>query len=170
MFSTTIKRSVATLGVVAGLLAAAVPASAQGGGADFTRFVVDGPITAKAEPAATQLGAANDVSQLSATEAKGTQVGSEGVNAVLDTGMLEHEWLKAPTKADDRGPLGHEGVTGSGAQAISIGTADVFERSSHNLAEVAMEKNDTLHARTNPSFHIDMGTTENSRSMTPNSR
>ena len=29
MFSTTIKRSVATLGVVAGLLAAAVPASAQ---------------------------------------------------------------------------------------------------------------------------------------------
>ncbi|MET0762895.1 MAG: hypothetical protein ABWZ63_11270 [Thermoleophilaceae bacterium] len=159
MFSTTIKRSVATLGVAAGLLAAAVPASAQGGGADFTRFVVDGPITAKAEPAATQLGAANDVSQLSATEAKGTQVGSEGVNAVLDTGMLEHEWLKAPTKADDRGPLGYEG-----------GTADVFELNSHNLAEVAMEKNDTLHARTNPSFHIDMGTTENSRSMTPNSR
>ena len=30
MFSTTIKRSVATLGVVAGLLAAAVPASAAG--------------------------------------------------------------------------------------------------------------------------------------------
>ena len=61
MFSTTIKRSVATLGVAAGLLAAAVPASAQGGGADFTRFVVDGPITAKPEPASTQLGAANDV-------------------------------------------------------------------------------------------------------------
>ena len=40
MFSTTIKRSVATLGVVAGLLAAAVPAGAQGGGADFTRFLV----------------------------------------------------------------------------------------------------------------------------------
>ena len=40
MFSTNLKRSVATLGVVAGLLAAAVPAGAQGGGADFTRFVV----------------------------------------------------------------------------------------------------------------------------------
>jgi hypothetical protein len=38
MFSITLKRSVATLGIVAGLLAAAVPASAQGGGADFTRL------------------------------------------------------------------------------------------------------------------------------------
>jgi hypothetical protein len=38
MFSSTLERSVATLGVVAGLLAAAVPASAQGGGADFTRL------------------------------------------------------------------------------------------------------------------------------------
>jgi hypothetical protein len=42
MFSITLKRSVATLGVVAGLLAAAVPAGAQGGGADFTRLA-DGP-------------------------------------------------------------------------------------------------------------------------------
>jgi hypothetical protein len=33
MFSSTLKRSVGTLAVVAGLLAAAVPASAQGGGA-----------------------------------------------------------------------------------------------------------------------------------------
>lgn len=40
MFRTNLKRSLATLGVVAGLLAAAVPAGAQGGGADFTRFVV----------------------------------------------------------------------------------------------------------------------------------
>jgi hypothetical protein len=38
MFSSTLKRSVATLAIVAGLLAAAVPASAQGGGADFTRL------------------------------------------------------------------------------------------------------------------------------------
>jgi hypothetical protein len=38
MFSISLKRSVATLGIVAGLLAAAVPASAQGGGADFTRL------------------------------------------------------------------------------------------------------------------------------------
>ena len=41
MFSTTIKRSVATLGVVAGLLAAAGPASAQ---------ILDGPVLAKAGP------------------------------------------------------------------------------------------------------------------------
>jgi hypothetical protein len=32
------KRSIVSLAVVAGLLAAAGPASAQGGGADFTRF------------------------------------------------------------------------------------------------------------------------------------
>ena len=41
MFSTTIKQSVATLGVVAGLLAGAGPASAQ---------ILDGPILAKAGP------------------------------------------------------------------------------------------------------------------------
>lgn len=39
MFSINIKRSVVTVGVVAGLLAAAGPARAEGGGADFTRFV-----------------------------------------------------------------------------------------------------------------------------------
>ena len=65
MFSSNLKRSVATLCVVAGLLVAAGPASAQGGGADFTRFVVDGPISAKVEH-----------------------------RNVLDTGMFEHEWLK----------------------------------------------------------------------------
>ena len=43
MFSINIKRSVVTVGVVAGLLAAAGPASAQGGGADFTRFASPGP-------------------------------------------------------------------------------------------------------------------------------
>ena len=41
MFSITIKRSVATLGVVAGLLAAAGPASAH---------ILDGPVLAKAGP------------------------------------------------------------------------------------------------------------------------
>jgi hypothetical protein len=35
MFSNTLKRSVATLSIMAGLLAAAGPAGAQGGGADF---------------------------------------------------------------------------------------------------------------------------------------
>ena len=43
MFSINIKRSVVTVGVVAGLLGAAGPASAQGGGADFTRFASPGP-------------------------------------------------------------------------------------------------------------------------------
>ena len=43
MFSTNLKRSAATLGVMAGLLAAAGPASAQGGGADFTRLVDKAP-------------------------------------------------------------------------------------------------------------------------------
>ena len=41
MFSTTLKQSVATLSVVAGLLAAAGPASAQ---------ILDGPVLAKAGP------------------------------------------------------------------------------------------------------------------------
>ena len=35
MFSSTLKRSVATLSIMAGLLAAAGPAGAQGSGADF---------------------------------------------------------------------------------------------------------------------------------------
>ena len=43
MLSTTLKRSAATLGVVAGLLAAAAPASAQ---------ILDGPVLAKAGPQA----------------------------------------------------------------------------------------------------------------------
>ena len=43
MFSINPKRSIVGLAVVAGLLAAAGPASAQGGGADFTRFVDDVP-------------------------------------------------------------------------------------------------------------------------------
>ena len=42
MFSASIKRSVITVGVVAGLLAAAGPASAQGGGADSTRLAGSG--------------------------------------------------------------------------------------------------------------------------------
>jgi hypothetical protein len=66
MFSITPKRSAATLGVVAGLLAAAGPASAQAL-PGMVGFVVDGPITAKAGPAPSQLGAANDISHLSAT-------------------------------------------------------------------------------------------------------
>jgi hypothetical protein len=62
MFSSTLKQSVATLGVVAGLLAAAGPASAQ---------ILDGPVLAKAGPQPEAGGyLATDPS---------TQVGSEGV-------------------------------------------------------------------------------------------
>ena len=52
MFSTTIKRSVATLGVVAGILAAAGPASAAGGGDDRPTEQV----SVKAVAAGTQVG------------------------------------------------------------------------------------------------------------------
>jgi hypothetical protein len=38
MFTINLKRSVGALAVMAGLLAVAGPASAQGGGADFTRL------------------------------------------------------------------------------------------------------------------------------------
>jgi hypothetical protein len=38
MFTINVKRSVGALAVMAGLLAVAGPASAQGGGADFTRL------------------------------------------------------------------------------------------------------------------------------------
>jgi hypothetical protein len=74
MFSSTIKRSVATLGVVAVLLAVAGPASAM-------------PIYMKYDDLAVK--------------APGRDLAhKEGAaNAVLDTGMFEHEWLKAPTNA-----------------------------------------------------------------------
>jgi len=44
MSSITLKRSFATLAAIAGVLAAAGPAAAQGGGADFTRLY-SGPTT-----------------------------------------------------------------------------------------------------------------------------
>ena len=87
MFSTNLKRSVATLGVVAGLLAAAGPASAQGGGADFPRgpqdpafrFEMAGlPVKA---PAKTWTEGNNQPSGGGCCRGAtlGTQVGSEGV-------------------------------------------------------------------------------------------
>ena len=84
MFSTTIKRSVATLGVVAGLLAAAVPASAiEIGTTETLDMNVKAPTNAPAPidsgPGDDNIwnnGDGNDVAA-----AKGTQVGSEGVKA-----------------------------------------------------------------------------------------
>ena len=82
MFRTTIKRSVATLGVVAGLLVAAGPASAQ---------VLPGTIGVKAPTKA------------------GTQVGHEGHSAVL---IQKHDHqsalVKAPANAMSAGISGEE--------------------------------------------------------------
>ena len=124
MFSITLKRSAATLGVVvAGLLAGAGPASAQ---------ILDGPVLAKAGPQAAKPAvvaidlddpffrpASNDT-----LHARGTQVGSEGVK---DNGVSQEtvsftfkgeviglepnalgtqvgsEGVKAPRKAGTRG-------------------------------------------------------------------
>ena len=103
MFRTTITRSVATLGVVAGLLAAAVPASAQIGPAGMG---VKAP--ANALPA-------------------GSISGTEMTEAMLS--------VKAPGTSE--------------ISALRIGTAEVFELNTFG-------GNDTLDARTNPSFKLDV--------------
>ena len=76
MFGITLKRSAATLVVVAGLLAAAGPASAQ---------ILDGPVLVKAGPHAPKPSVAVTFKgEMIGLEpyAVGTQVGSEGVKAV----------------------------------------------------------------------------------------
>jgi hypothetical protein len=78
MLTITLKRSAATLVVVAGLLAAAGPASAQ---------ILDGPVLAKAGPQAPKPSVVvvdlNDpffrLASNDTLYARGTQVGSEGV-------------------------------------------------------------------------------------------
>ena len=81
MSSITVKRSVATLGLVAGLLAAAVPASANprndGGQSASASFI---------EIGTTETLDMNAFGGNDTLDARGTQVGSEGV--------------KAPNKAD----------------------------------------------------------------------
>jgi hypothetical protein len=67
MFSITLKRSAATLGVVAGLLAAAAPASAQ---------ILEGPLMWDTPRANTTWGPIIEAIGLNAL---GTQVGSEGL-------------------------------------------------------------------------------------------
>ena len=79
MFSTNLKRSVATLGVVAGLLAAAVPASAMPAGASPTAS--NDAVFVKA-PTITHAGLMEtngDQLFMKAPTNAGTQVGSEGV-------------------------------------------------------------------------------------------
>ena len=110
MFSTTIKRSVATLGVVAGLLAAAGPASAQ---------ILDGPVLAKAGP---QVGSECVKAPVpaslvdygpgvcyfhtgkAATNA-GTQVGSEGVKTPIDDMDLSIGGPNASTSGRPQGVI-----------------------------------------------------------------
>ena len=71
MFSITLKRSAATLGVVAGLLVAAALASAT--------------------PVGVQPGQENDALTVKAPTNAGTQVGSEGVKAPTNNITLCHE-------------------------------------------------------------------------------
>jgi hypothetical protein len=93
MFTITLKRSAATLGVVAGLLAAAAPAGAQ---------ILDGPIMwgtprANLNALGTQVGSEG----LKAPKAAGTETGNPEIahrSDVLDTGMFEHSWLMAPAE------------------------------------------------------------------------
>jgi hypothetical protein len=80
MFSIAFKRPLVTLAVVSGLLVAAAPAGAQGGGADFTRFLVDGPYSAK--PASVTVHSPKD--QLSGIHVRDVGQGSDGHRAVSD--------------------------------------------------------------------------------------
>jgi hypothetical protein len=133
MNSNTLKRTAATLGVVAGLLAAAGPASAQGGGADFTRFVVDGPITAKAAPHVTvDAGSGDD----KVKAAGGRQVSSEAL-ALDDYGphMARFTLDVASSEVFELNTFGlteHEGA--------AVG---VRENGSQGARAVLIQKNDT---------------------------
>ena len=92
MFSNNLKRSVATLGVVAGLLVAAVPASAGSDDPIPTESVsfIKGPhqsvVVVVGEEDNTGIG----IAPLKAPTNAGTQVGSEGVmNGMADDDTLE---------------------------------------------------------------------------------
>jgi hypothetical protein len=85
MFSSTLKRSVATLAVVAGLLAAAVPASANPRS--------DGGQSASASASFIEIGSTETLDMYAfggndTLDAPGTQVGSEGVNAPTRAGAV----------------------------------------------------------------------------------
>ena len=130
MFSTTIKQSVATLGVVAGLLAGAGPASAQ---------ILDGPILAKAGPQPEAGGyLATDPSsevdnQIRLSIDGGTQVGSEGVrdDAPLETGSFRGEVIGLePTVNAPAGPTSEvfTSVSNAAAAGTQVGSEGVSDR------------------------------------------
>ena len=127
MFSTNLKRSVAILGVVAGFLVAAGPASAMNGQEGDDTLAVKAPkplagIQSEVEPVELRAAPQRDRGQ---GNPAGTQVSA---------------W--------------HQTVVEGEISSLSIATAEVFEL---NL----MGGNDTLDARTNPSFAVDMGSSEN---------
>jgi hypothetical protein len=87
MPSTTLKHAAATVGVLAGLLAAAGPASAQ---------ILDGPVLAKAghKPSVVVIDLDDPFFRLAGNDtlyAPGTQIGSEGVK----TPSAESVWHEA---------------------------------------------------------------------------
>ena len=95
MFSITFKRSAATLGVVAGLLAAAGPASAQL------------PPTTNGAPASSGWpGGLSDALAKDLFDGGGLTAKEPAMLAVLDTGMFEHEWLSARSDAGYTPPVG----------------------------------------------------------------
>ena len=104
MFSTTIKRSVATLGVVAGLLAAAGPAGASPGN-DTLRATVtclDQDMTTVKAPANSP---SCGVSQSASLE--NTMVSGYNVKAAAEGTQVGSEGVKGNTGAAGRGPLSY---------------------------------------------------------------
>ena len=105
MFSNNLKRSVATLGVVAGLLAAAVPASAMPGsisGKKMTDAIAAKPVSSfsfgGSQSGTMHVAAPTDAGTPAGLNAnggddtlyaRGTQVGSEGRDGFLDIGTTE---------------------------------------------------------------------------------
>ena len=115
MFSTTIKRSVAALGVVAGLLAAAVPASAVGVSLDYPNDALT-PLKATAnwngEDTPTETisfvkGPHQSVVVVTGEEdnVAGTQVGSEGVKTPIDDMDLSIGGPNASTSGRPQGVI-----------------------------------------------------------------
>ena len=157
MFSSNLKRSVATLGVVAGLLAAAVPASAQvmpGTMGVTTPQVGSEGVKASVPPSLIdyQGGVLSFHTGKAPTNA-GTQVGSEGVKAT-DTRFtvdpqdgatrgtqVVSEGVKAPTGAEPRSAWHQSVVEG---QLNTLGGDD-----SLSVVADAGAGNDTLRADSN---------------------
>ena len=102
MFSTNLKRSVATLGVVAGLLAAAVPASAGTPkgvmpSSPNDALTVKAPTVSNAEVFELNTLGGNDT-----LDATGTQVGSEGIWAPGDgSDLVMGKGIWAPGDGSD---------------------------------------------------------------------